>query len=94
MQPKKEKPLIVIHKDEINVVYILRLLAKFTEANTLEEKEKQRANITNILNSNPQLRSKRELLDVHSTTFFHPFQKKASTFLTCRDCSKFCVSLI
>jgi type I restriction enzyme R subunit len=63
MQPKKEKPLIVIHKDEINVVYILRLLAKFTEANTPEEKEKQRTNITNILNSNPQLRSKRELIE-------------------------------
>jgi len=55
--------LELIHKDEINVVYILRLLAKFTEANTPEEKEKQRANITNILNSNPQLRSKRELIE-------------------------------
>lgn len=55
--------LELIHKDEINVVYILRLLAKFTEASTPEEKAKQRANITNILNSNPQLRSKRELIE-------------------------------
>ncbi len=55
--------LELIHKDEINVAYILRLLAKFTEASTPEEKAKQRANITNILNSNPQLRSKRELIE-------------------------------
>lgn len=55
--------LELIHKDEINVAYILRLLAKYTEATTPEEKAKQRANITNILNSNPQLRSKRELIE-------------------------------
>ena len=55
--------LELIHKDEINVAYILRLLAKYTEASTPEEKAKQRANITNILNSNPQLRSKRELIE-------------------------------
>lgn len=55
--------LELIHKDEINVAYILRLLAKFREASTPEEKAKQRANITNILNSNPQLRSKRELIE-------------------------------
>ena len=55
--------LELIHKDEINVAYILRLLAKYTETATTEEKAKQRANITNILNSNPQLRSKRELIE-------------------------------
>ena len=55
--------LELIHKDEINVAYILSLLAKYTEASTPEEKAKQRANITNILNSNPQLRSKRELIE-------------------------------
>lgn len=55
--------LELIHTDEINVSYILRLLAKFTEASNPEEKAKQRANITNILNSNPQLRSKRELIE-------------------------------
>ena len=30
--------LELIHKDEINVAYILRLLAKYTEASTPEEK--------------------------------------------------------
>ena len=55
--------LELIHKDEINVAYILRLLAKYSKANTSEEKAKQRANISNILNSNPQLRSKRELIE-------------------------------
>jgi type I restriction enzyme R subunit len=55
--------LELIHKDEINLAYILRLLARYSEAKTPEEKEKQRANITNILNSNPQLRSKRELIE-------------------------------
>ncbi|WP_373072087.1 type I restriction endonuclease subunit R [Sulfurimonas sp.] len=55
--------LELIHKDEINVAYILKLLAKYTEAGSPEEKKKQRENITNILNSNPQLRSKRELIE-------------------------------
>lgn len=55
--------LELIHKDEINVAYILRLLAKFTEASSPEEKAKQRANISNILASNPQLRSKKELIE-------------------------------
>lgn len=55
--------LELIHKDEINVAYILKLLAKYTETDTPEEKRKQRENITNILNSNPQLRSKRELIE-------------------------------
>lgn len=60
--------LELIHKDEINVAYILRLLAKYIEASSPEEKAKQRANITNILNSNPQLRSKRELIEAFIDT--------------------------
>ena len=55
--------LELIHKDEINVAYILKLLAKYTEDTTPEEKAKQRQNITNILNSDPHLRSKRELIE-------------------------------
>ncbi len=60
--------LELIHKDEINVAYILRLLAKYIETNSPEEKAKQRVNITNILNSNPQLRSKRELIEAFIDT--------------------------
>ena len=55
--------LELIHKDEINVAYILKLLAKYSESDTPADKKKQRENITNILNSNPQLRSKRELIE-------------------------------
>jgi type I restriction enzyme, R subunit len=54
--------LELIHKDEINVAYILKLLVKYNET---KEQDKQgfRDNIINILNSNPQLRSKRELIE-------------------------------
>lgn len=54
--------LELIHKDEINVAYILKLLAKYANS-TAEQKEKQRANIINIINSNPKLRSKKELIE-------------------------------
>ncbi len=54
--------LELIHKDEINVSYILRLLASYKEANE-KEKQKQKENINNLLNNNPQLRSKRELIE-------------------------------
>ena len=54
--------LELIHKDEINVAYILKLLAKYAEA-TPEDKPKQRESIVNIINSNPQLRSKKELIE-------------------------------
>ena len=53
----------LICKDVINVAYILKLLAKLVEITTPEEKIKQRANITNIINANPQLRSKKELIE-------------------------------
>ena len=55
--------LELIHKDEINVVYILKLLGKLKDTQDKEEVNKQRENITNILNNNPQLRSKRELIE-------------------------------
>lgn len=55
--------LELIRKDEINVAYILSLLAKLSEANKPEEKEKQRKAITDLLSSDSQLRSKKELIE-------------------------------
>jgi type I restriction enzyme R subunit len=60
--------LELIHKDEINVAYILRLLTKYLETSSPEEKAKQRDSINNILNANPQLRSKRELIELFIDT--------------------------
>jgi type I restriction enzyme R subunit len=54
--------LELIHKDEINVSYILKLLAKLQAAEG-QEKAKQRQTIINIINGNAQLRSKRELIE-------------------------------
>jgi type I restriction enzyme R subunit len=54
--------LELIHKDEINVVYILKLLAAYKNA-PQKEKQKHRENIDNIINSNTTLRSKRELIE-------------------------------
>jgi type I restriction enzyme R subunit len=53
--------LELIHRDEINVVYILRLLAKYNEANT-EEKARINRQISELLAGDVQLRSKRELI--------------------------------
>ncbi|MCH9741796.1 MAG: type I restriction endonuclease subunit R [Proteobacteria bacterium] len=54
--------LELIHKDEINVSYILKLLVKLQQAEG-QEKNKQRQTIINIINGNAQLRSKRELIE-------------------------------
>lgn len=54
--------LELIHYDEINVTYILKLLVKLKEAKE-QDRASQRENISNILKSNPQLRSKRELIE-------------------------------
>lgn len=54
--------LELIHRDEINVAYILKLLAKFKNA-TPEEQEKQRKTIVDIIAGDTQLRSKRELIE-------------------------------
>ncbi len=54
--------LELIHKDEINVTYILKLLAQFKDSNE-QEQQTQRQNIVNIINGNAQLRSKRELIE-------------------------------
>jgi type I restriction enzyme R subunit len=54
--------LELIHRDEINVAYILTLLAKLKGAKG-GDKEKQRKNIYDLLSGNIKLRSKRELIE-------------------------------
>lgn len=54
--------LELIRKDDINVTYILKLLARYKEAKE-KDKESQKENINNLLNTNPQLRSKKELIE-------------------------------
>ena len=54
--------LELIHKDEINVAYILKLLARYRDAKG-SDKEKQKEHITNIINGNTKLRSKKELIE-------------------------------
>ena len=54
--------LELIHRDEINVSYILRLLGKLHEAKE-EEKEQQRKIILDLLGGEAQLRSKKELIE-------------------------------
>ncbi len=54
--------LELIRRDEINVVYILNLLAKLKEAKS-KEQEKQRKAISDLLASEIQLRSKKELIE-------------------------------
>lgn len=54
--------LELIHRDEINVAYILKLLAKLKD--TLpEDQEKQTKAIMELLSGDAQLRSKRELIE-------------------------------
>lgn len=55
--------LELIHKDEINVVYILKLLSLLKDTEDSNEQIKQKKVLTNILNNNPQLRSKKELIE-------------------------------
>jgi type I restriction enzyme R subunit len=54
--------LELIHRDEINVNYILKLLAALKDA-TKEEHEKKKQEILDILSGEAQLRSKRELIE-------------------------------
>ncbi len=55
--------LELIHRDEINVTYILKLLANLKNAVSVDEKEKQLKNIMDIVAGDTQLRSKRELIE-------------------------------
>lgn len=54
--------LELLHRDEINVDYILQLLAKMQDAEG-EDYEAQRKNIINLLGGEAQLRSKKELIE-------------------------------
>lgn len=54
--------LELIHRDEINVTYILKLLAKLKDAPE-EEKKKQEKVIVDLMVGESQLRSKRELIE-------------------------------
>lgn len=72
--------LELIRRDEINVVYILALLAKLKEAETSGDPEEQasvaqrRKSILDLLNSEPQLRSKRELIEKFIDTYLPKLQ--------------------
>ncbi|PZM82119.1 MAG: type I restriction endonuclease subunit R [Candidatus Margulisiibacteriota bacterium] len=54
--------LELIHRDEVNVAYILRLLAKLKDSKT-EDQEKQKKEIIDLLAGEASLRSKRELIE-------------------------------
>lgn len=54
--------LELIHRDEINVAYILKLLANLKDARKAEQ-EKKRKEILDILSGEAHLRSKRELIE-------------------------------
>ena len=71
LDTKKEKESILddidfelelIHRDIINVAYILKLLAKLKESKT-SEAQKQKKAIMDLLGGDIQLRSKRELIE-------------------------------
>jgi type I restriction enzyme, R subunit len=52
----------LIHRDLINVAYIIKLLARLKQAK-VSEREKQKKAIMDLLGSEVQLRSKRELIE-------------------------------
>lgn len=54
--------LELIHRDEINVAYILKLLAKLHESSA-EDAEKQKKAILDMMAGDKELRSKRELIE-------------------------------
>jgi len=54
--------LELIHRDEINVAYILRLLAKLKDS-TAEEQEQQKKSIIELISGDVKMRSKRELIE-------------------------------
>ncbi|NVK02447.1 MAG: type I restriction endonuclease subunit R [Oceanospirillaceae bacterium] len=59
--------LELIHKDEINVAYILALLAKYLDSNE-EDRPEQRKSILKLIDTTPNLRSKRELIEAFINT--------------------------
>ncbi|MCJ8149486.1 type I restriction endonuclease subunit R [Shinella sedimenti] len=67
--------LELIRRDEINVAYILALVAKLKEAETSDDPEalasadQRRKSILDLLGSEPQLRSKRDLIEKFIDTY-------------------------
>ena len=55
--------LELIHRDEVNVSYIMKLLAQLKEETSELEHEKQKQRIIDIIAGESQLRSKRELIE-------------------------------
>lgn len=55
--------LELIRRDTINVTYIIQLLVKFKSKHSGKDKESIEKEITNLLNTEVSLRSKRELID-------------------------------
>lgn len=55
--------LDLIHRDEINVAYILQLLGKLKDVDDEGEKQRQRKAIMDMVAGDAKLRSKRELID-------------------------------
>ena len=53
----------LIRRDTINVTYIIQLLVKFKSKHSGKDKESIEKEITNLLNTEVSLRSKRELID-------------------------------
>ncbi len=55
--------LELIHRDEINVAYILRLLAELKDSDDPKEFELRKQQITDLLGNDPNLCSKKELIE-------------------------------
>ena len=51
------------HRDDINVAYILKLVTKLKDTQDVEAAQKQRQQISELLSSDVELRSKRELIE-------------------------------
>ncbi|HCG5594797.1 TPA: type I restriction endonuclease subunit R [Vibrio parahaemolyticus] len=55
--------LELLHRDEVNVAYILHLLRELHQEQSGESQEKKRQVIANLINSDPTLMSKKELIE-------------------------------
>ncbi|MCB9163137.1 MAG: type I restriction endonuclease subunit R [Flavobacteriales bacterium] len=55
--------LVLVHRDEINVAYILKLLARLKAEQSATKREAMERQITSLLSSDVELRSKRELIE-------------------------------
>ncbi|MFZ1692325.1 MAG: HsdR family type I site-specific deoxyribonuclease, partial [Flavobacteriales bacterium] len=55
--------VVLVHRDEINVAYILKLLARLKDESSESKREAVRKQIAALLGSEVELRSKRELIE-------------------------------